>query len=205
MSKLPDIDIDFADNKAAMAAIGAVPAMVLKDGKRTGHPSGAYMQDIPIDPVTNLAAFDYKEAEHHGFSKIDLLNQSIYRDVRDEAHLIDLMTSEPPWDLLDEEFFVEQLAHVGKHFGVVQAISPRSVEDLAIVLALIRPAKRHLIGKPMDEIRQEIWLQHEGDEAGYAFKKAHAISYASLIVVQMNLISEKLLAPEEEVDDLFTT
>jgi hypothetical protein len=36
----------------------------------------------------------------------------------------------------------------------------------------------------------EIWTKPDGDE--YYFKKAHAVAYAHVIVVQMNLICEQL-------------
>jgi len=64
------------------------------------------------------------------------------------------------------------------------------VEQLAAVLAVIRPAKRYLIGKDWSEIEAEVWQKPDGDE--YYFKKAHAIAYAHVIVVQMNLICESL-------------
>jgi hypothetical protein len=57
-------------------------------------------------------------------------------------------------------------------------------------LAMIRPAKRYLIGKDWDSIMTEIWTKPENDE--YYFKKAHAVAYAALVVVQMNLICEQL-------------
>ena len=194
MSKLPDIDIDFADHRKAIEAIGAVPAMTLKDGRRSIHPSGAYLQDIPVDPFTGLAVYDYNEAEHRGFNKIDFLNQSVYKQVRDEEHLLKLIEDDPPWEILDEEAFVEQLSHIGQHFHIVRSIQPKSVSDLALVLALIRPSKKHLLGKPRDVIEREIW-KLDGD--GYAFKKAHATSYAMMIAVQMNLLAEQLLGEDE--------
>lgn len=196
MSKLPDIDIDFADNRAAMAAVGAIPAMVLRDDSPQPHPSGAYLQDIPINPITGLAAFEFREAEEKGFSKIDFLNQSIYREIRDEQHLIELMNREPEWSLLEEENFVNQLPHIKDHYAVLQAIEPKSVEDLAVVLALIRPGKKRLIGQPRHEIDRHIWAMTEED--GYVFRKAHAISYAMLIVVKMNLIVDQMLAEMED-------
>jgi hypothetical protein len=62
------------------------------------------------------------------------------------------------------------------------------VEQLSAVLAMIRPAKRYLIGKDWTTIMKEVWTRPTTDE--YFFKKAHAIAYAMAIVVQMNLICE---------------
>jgi DNA polymerase III alpha subunit len=68
-------------------------------------------------------------------------------------------------------------------------MKPRSVEQLAMVLALIRPGKRHLIGKIWPAVESEIWkLSNDGE---YVFKKSHAIGYALAIVVQMNLMIEE--------------
>jgi hypothetical protein len=69
-------------------------------------------------------------------------------------------------------------------------MTPISIEQLAAVLAVIRPAKRYLIGKDWNEVFAEVWEKPVGDE--YYFKKAHAIAYAHVIVVQMNLICENV-------------
>ena len=65
-------------------------------------------------------------------------------------------------------------------------MKPRSITQLAAVLAMIRPAKRHLIGKDWNTVFATIWERPANDE--YYFKKAHAISYATAIVLQMNLL-----------------
>ena len=69
-------------------------------------------------------------------------------------------------------------------------MTPRTVEQLAAVLAVIHPAKRYLIGRPWEEVLQEVWTKPVGDE--YYFKKSHATAYAVAIVVQMNLICEQI-------------
>jgi hypothetical protein len=58
------------------------------------------------------------------------------------------------------------------------------------VLAVIRPAKRYLIGEDWKKVLDEVWVKPVGDE--YYFKKAHAMAYAVAIVVQMNLICEQI-------------
>jgi hypothetical protein len=63
-----------------------------------------------------------------------------------------------------------------------------SITRLAMFLAVIRPAKRHLIGKTYKEVNQTVW---DKDHTGYAFKKSHAIAYAQLVVVHMNLLREQ--------------
>ena len=188
---MPDIDIDFADRKKILDIIEHTPAaMVDQDGTFKKHNSGVYCTSIPVNPLTGTASFDYKEAERRGYFKIDFLNVSVYNDVRDEAHLNQLMETEPLWDLLLEDDFTEKLFHVNGHGSILREMKPQSVEQLAAVLAVIRPAKRYLIGKDWSEIEAEVWQKPDGDE--YYFKKAHAIAYAHVIVVQMNLICESL-------------
>jgi len=62
-----------------------------------------------------------------------------------------------------------------------------SIPRLAMFLALIRPAKRHLIGQSWADIAKSIW---DKNTDGYSFKKSHAVAYAHLVVVHMNLLEE---------------
>ena len=52
-------------------------------------------------------------------------------------------------------------------------------------LAVIRPSKKHLIGKPWREVAKTVW---DDDKTGYHFKKSHSVAYAQLVVVHMNLL-----------------
>ena len=196
-----DIDIDFADRLGALEGLAHVPAAVVSDGRRQRHPSGAYFQEIPFDPLTGLAAFDFKQAAELGYFKVDFLNNSIYEGVQDEDHLDRLMNQEVDWELFLNRGIVDQLSHVAGHYGIIHSIQPKSIEDLAVVLALIRPGKRHLVGQARAAIDAEIW-QPSSD--GYEFKRAHAIAYAVSIVVQLNLIWEKELHAmlEENVETI---
>lgn len=198
-----DIDIDFADRNAALAGLMYVSASMkatenpLDAGdKNTRHPSGVYFQNIPTDPLTGFASIPYKNAADLGYFKVDFLNNTLYANVRDENHLDELVNREPDWEMLKHKEIVEMLIHIGKHFGIVQSVEPKSVKDLAIILALMRPGKRHLVGKSRELIEAEIW-KPSGES--FQFKMAHAFAYAVSIVVQMNLICEKA-AEEIELD-----
>jgi len=184
---MPDIDIDFANRDIVLSKIQHRVAR-MNDEKK--HNTGIYVTEIPHSPVDNLSTIDYKTAEDRGYFKLDFLNVSIYKDIQDEAHLTDLMSKEPMWELLQHEEFVDQLFHLNGHTSILKQTCPTSVEQLAAVLAMIRPAKRHLIGKDWTTIMQEVWLKPENDE--YYFKKAHAMSYAMAVVVHMNLLCEEL-------------
>ena len=184
---MPDIDIDFADRTIVLAQIKHRVAKLDTDKK---HNTGVYVTEIPHNPVDNLAIVDYKTAEERGYFKLDFLNVSIYKDVRDNEHLQSLMEKEPLWELLQHEEFADQLFHLNGHGSILKQTCPTSVEQLAAVLAMIRPAKRHLIGKNWTEIMEEVWTKPVNDE--YYFKKAHAMSYAVAVVVHMNLLCEQI-------------
>lgn len=184
---MPDIDIDFADRTLALAKLKHVVAR-LDDNKK--HNTGVYVQSIPSDPVTQLSTIGYKTAEDRGYFKIDFLNVNVYEKVKSRKHLIQLMNTTPIWELLLEDDFTDKLFHVNGHGSVLRQMKPQSIEQLAAVLAVIRPAKRHLIGKDWTTVINDVWVKPEGDE--YYFKKAHAVAYAHVIVVQMNLICEEL-------------
>ncbi len=181
---VPDIDIDFADRTKILDIIKHVPASIVENGVNRKHNTGVYVTSIPVNPLTGYASLDYKTAEERGYFKIDFLNVSVYKDVKDEDHLKKLLETEPLWDLLLEDEFSNNLFHVNGHGNVLRTMKPRSIEELAAVLAMIRPAKRYLIGKDWLDVKKEVWLKPENDE--YYFKKAHAI------VVQMNLLCEQL-------------
>ena len=182
---MPDIDIDFADRTVALEKFKHVAAAIDTFKK---HNTGIYCTSIPYNPITGLSTIDYKSAEERGYFKIDFLNVGVYKGVRDEAHLTQLMETEPLWDLLLQDDFNSLLFHVNGHGSILREMAPQSIEQLAAVLGMIRPAKRHLIGKDWDTVLREVWVKPEGDE--YYFKKAHAVAYAVAIVVQMNLICE---------------
>ena len=187
---MPDIDIDFLDRNQALDVIKHIKASRRDESKLVTHNTGIYLQTIPCDPVSNLAGTDYKEAEERGYFKIDFLNVNIYKGVRDEAHLAQLMETEPLWDLLEQDDFSNLLFHVNGHGSILRQMKPTSILQLAAVLAMIRPAKRHLIGETWTTVMETIWTKPEDGE--YYFKKAHAVAYAMAVVVQMNLICEKI-------------
>ena len=185
---MPDIDIDFADRSKALEHFEHVTSAIGENGTFKKHNTGVYCTPIPYNPLTGLSTIDYKEAEERGYFKIDFLNVSIYNGVRDRAHLLQLMNTEPLWDLLEQDDFTNLLFHVNGHGSLMRQMKPRCIPELAMCLALIRPAKKHLIGKSWGEIVKEIWEKPTDGE--YYFKKAHAVAYAHVIVVQMNLICE---------------
>lgn len=188
-----DVDIDMADRDTFLKLVPHVPASINHDAERAKHNTGVYFQNIPHDPLVGTSLLDYKEAEAGGYFKVDFLNNSIYEGVRDEHHLDELLNREPVWELLRHKEIVEQLFHISNYSELLNNYGPRSIDELAMVLAIIRPAKRHLQGKTFEEIRKDVWTPPE--DGAYYFKHAHSISYAAVIVVQLNLIVEQLSQP----------
>lgn len=187
---MPDIDIDFLDRDQALTLFKHVKASRVDNKTLVKHNTGIYLHEVPVDAISNVCAVPYDHAEEHGYFKIDFLNVGIYKGVRDESHLIELMNKEPLWDLLEDDSFSSLLFHVNGHGEILRKMKPTTIEQLAAVLAMIRPAKRYLIGKDWASVINEVWKKPEGDE--YFFKKSHATAYAVAIVVQMNLICEQI-------------
>lgn len=188
MSTQFDIDIDFGDRDAVLKLIQHTPASMLRDGELVKHNTGVYVNPIPTDPFTGLSSLDYETAEQLGYIKLDLLNVHVYNQIRDEAHLNELISKDPLWEMLRHREFVEQLIHLNNHFGTVQQHFPDTLDKLAMILAIIRPAKRHLIGKTWREISESVWTRP--DDGSYFFKRAHAYGYAQLVWVHMNLLTQ---------------
>ena len=187
---MPDIDIDFVDRDSALDLFKHIKASRVDEGKLVKHNTGVYLHEVPVKAVENLCAVPYEEAEERNYFKIDFLNVGIYKGVRDESHLIQLMETEPLWDLLLDDEFIQNLFHVNGHGSILRQSKPESIEQLAAVLAMIRPAKRYLIGKDWTTVMAEVWTKPENED--YFFKKSHATAYAAAIVVQMNLICEQI-------------
>jgi len=185
-----DIDIDFADREQVLRLLNVTPASIIRDGKLSKHNTGVYATDIPVDPFSGSASLDYNDAEDRGYMKLDLLNVHVYKQVRDETHLIKLM-QEPDWTKLYDSSICAQLIHINNHYDTLLKMPEPvdSIPRLAMFLAVIRPGKRHLIGKSWKDVAMTVWDKVEGE---YSFKKAHAIAYAQLVVVNLNLLCESV-------------
>ena len=184
---MTDIDIDLKNRDDVLTKLKHIPASIITDSVKT-HNTGVYFHDMPYDPSTNLSTINYKEAEDLGYFKIDLLNVNIYEYVSNEAHLNRLLEREPDWDLLLHKEIVEQLFHIHDHYDIVAQMQPKSIYQLAMVLEIIRPAKRQLLGESWQTIQEQVWSKPKDNS--YYFKKSHAVSYAYAIIVQLNSLCE---------------
>ena len=185
-----DIDIDFADRDAVLKLIKHTPAAINRNGEWTKHNTGVYVNPMPADPFTGLANIDYQSAEEMGYIKLDLLNVRVYSQIKNEEHLNQLIAQEPMWDMLEHREFVEQVIHIGNHYDLLRKMPEpvNTIARMAMFLAVIRPAKRHLAGLTWKEVGASVWDKSTSE--GYFFKKAHAVSYAQLVAVHMNLLTQ---------------
>lgn len=183
-----DIDIDFADRNQLLELIRHTPARQLVNEQVRKHNSGVYVTDIPYDPVNQCAAIDYEEAEQRGYFKIDLLNMGVYQLVKSPDHYDQMIKTAPPWSRLwTDEAWASRLVHVGNYTDLLKSMQPDSIPRMAAFISIIRPGKAHLQRRSWDEVFSSVWDRDES--RGYTFKKSHAISYAALVALHMNLIN----------------
>ncbi len=186
-----DVDIDVFDRNILLKKLRYIDARINRKDDYVKHNTGVYFQKIPYDPLTNIATIDHKDANDLGYMKIDFLNNSVYKDVRNEEHLQKLVDTEPQWDLLQHADIISKLVHIGDYADLVKRLAPDSISKLAMILAIIRPAKAYLKNKIWEEIEKEVWVKPT--DGSYYFKKSHSFAFALSIVVQLNLMVEKAL------------
>lgn len=188
---IPDLDIDISQKSrdVMLKSLHHIPASKINDKGIFPHGVGIYFCDIPQDRLTGLSAIDYKCAEEDlGYIKMDFLHNTIYDNFNSRQEIIDIVNKEPNWNLLYKKEIVEQLPHINNYFTLLNQL-PKidSIEKLAMFIAIIRPGKKYLIDKVInnswDSINDKIWIK---ENTGYQYKKSHAIAYALSITVAMN-------------------
>ena len=187
-----DVDIDCFGRDKILEGLECIFARIDRpNDKFEKHPTGVYFQNIPRDPVTNTSTIDHRIANDYGYFKIDFLNVNMYEGIKSEQHLLSLLDKEPPWDFLQYEEITDKLFHLKGYSYLLQAYKPKSVEDIAMILAMIRPAKAYLQSASWEKVCNEIW-DKSLDRVEYSFKRQHAVSYALAIIVNLNLLIEQL-------------
>lgn len=185
--KVGDIDIDVKSHTDKDKY--GVRAIIYDPEKKEvrPHPSGYYYDDnIPVDKITGNASIDHKEAESLGYQKVDLLTNTAYDSFKTKQEVLDCINREPDWNLLKDESFVKHLPHIGNHFDLVNQISPISIDELADVLALIRPGKKHLLEAYLKNKERTRLNLYRKPKKGFYFKRSHSIAYSIQIVCLMN-------------------
>lgn len=188
MSFAADIDIDLPRSFNPTKLFPWTQAIMVKDEEIRQHPCGVYPQKIPIDPITNLAAIPYEQAEELGYIKIDFLHLNHLDLFQSREEIEALIEKEPDWGLLQIDSVHPKLFQLSKHGDLLKRIKPKSIEELADVLALIRPGKKQfekLYMTNRENVRKVLWIKGED---GFSFKHSHGIAYALNIVLQLHLI-----------------
>lgn len=190
-----DVDIDFPTDFDPLDYFEtAVRASRVQNGELKKHNAGAYLQNIPKDKLTGLAAIPYDKAQGLGYFKIDFLHLSFLDKFGSKNEIRALLKKEPDWLLLQSPAIVSKLFQIHNYFDLVSQVKPVSVQELADCIALIRPGKRYLLTaylKARDIIRDELY--RKPDDGRAYFKKPHAIAYALTIVLQLHLIKGGIL------------
>lgn len=190
-----DVDIDLRTDFDPLEYFPtAVRASRIQTKQLKHHNAGIYLQNMPKDAVTGLAAIPFNRAETEGYFKIDFLHLGLLDNFDNKDEIRILIKKEPDWFLLQKPSVVAKLFQLHKHFELVIQVKPQSVQELADCIALIRPGKRWLLNayvKDRDAIRQELY--RKTDDGSMYFKKSHALAYALNIVLQLHLIKGGIL------------
>jgi hypothetical protein len=184
-----DIDIDLADREQLLKLIQVIPAQQVIQNQVRRHNSGVYPTNVPYDPVNACASISYEAAEQLGYFKIDLLNMSVYQLIQSPDHYQRLLLQDPPWARLwNDPVWAKNLAHVGNYTDLLNKMRPDSIVRMAAFISIIRPGKAHLQSQPWDQVFASVW--DNDDSKGFIFKKSHAVSYAALVSLHMNLLNQ---------------
>ena len=190
---MPDIDIDTPTTFDAHKFFPEWPkASIVTGDELRKHPCGFYPQNIAVDPITKLAAIPYDVAEDLGFAKLDFLHLTLL-DKLSRKELEMFVKQEPDWTLLQQPSVHSKLFQLAKHGDLLCDLKPTSIEELADVMALIRPGKKNYLGlykKNKLECRKILFAM---EEDGYSFKRSHAIAYSFNVIIQLHLIEQKRL------------
>lgn len=190
-----DIDLDLKTDFDPLEIFDeAIRASMVKNQDLVKHNVGVYFQTIPIDAMTGLAAIPYEQAEEVGYFKVDFLHLSLLDVFESKKEIRELLKIEPDWSLLMRPDVVSKLFQISKQYDLVSEIAPKSIQELADVIALMRPAKRHLVNAYLKDktlIREELY--RKPDDEKYYFKKSHSVAYALNIVLQLHLIKGNVI------------
>jgi len=184
-----DIDIDISPKFSALKLFDGrvVQASRVEKGELTNHPVGIYFQGMAKDPFTGFAAIPYDVAEEEDYFKIDFINNLSLNAFESKDEMNRLLDIEPDWSIMDDPDNVNKLFHLSGHFELVAQIEPKSILEVADVIAFIRPGKYKLLDKYLKNKklgRKELYTVREKSH----MKKSHALAYALLVVLQLHLI-----------------
>jgi hypothetical protein len=117
---------------------------------------------------------------------------TVYQLIRDPEHYRSMLDQKSNWQRLwTDTVWAQQLVHVGNYVELLNTMRPDSIPRMAAFISIIRPGKAHLQNRPWAEVFESVW---DGDSSrGFVFKKAHAVGYAALVALHMNLLSQDVV------------
>lgn len=191
-----DIDFDLPSNFDAKNYFNIVRASIVNNGEIEPHPCGVYFENIPTSD--GLSAIPYKVADTMDYQKIDFLTLKMLDHI-DFDTLQQYRQTEPDWSQLQQEDILQHVMHLstrdseGKllYLHILQTIKPRTMEEVADILALIRPGNSSYVEQyriNTNYVREQIYKQHDDR---YTFKRSHALSYAQNIGIQIHFLVSK--------------
>jgi len=188
-----DIDIDTVPSFNPLSIFPWVRSSVVRDQTLTPHPCGFHPQFIPKDFQTGLSAIPYDKAEDLGFMKLDFLHLHVYEHFNSRREIEQLLEVEPDWGILLLPEKQTKLFQLAKHGEILNAIRPKNIEELADVLALIRPGKSQYVKLYKSQKENTRRILYAKGEDGFSFKRSHAIAYAMVIVLQLHLMGAGII------------
>jgi hypothetical protein len=114
---------------------------------------------------------------------------SVYQLIKSPEHYKQMLTQEPNWQRLwTDPDWAKKLVHIGNYTELLNTMRPNSIPRMAAFIAIIRPGKAHLQNLAWNQVFDSVW---DGDNSqGFVFKHSHSISYAALVALHMNLLSQ---------------
>lgn len=188
-----DIDID-VQSSFKREGYGVRASIYNEDKKKLiPHPSGVFVDNMPDDPETKLSAIPYDIGEEMGFVKIDLLSNTSYDQFRNKKDILKCQEriDEIDWGFVNDSEVLKKLPHIRDHQMMLKDLCPKSLDDLADVLALMRPGKLHLIDsykENKERTRKQLYKKPSNGQV--YFKKSHAYAYAMMICVLLVKIQD---------------
>lgn len=177
-----DIDIDVSDRAALLARLPHVRASRLAGRVLRPHPSGIHPVDVPVDPVSGLCSLPREHPYAGRYPRVDVFGSSVLAGLRSRREVADLLERPVDWEAFRDPRTVSRLPQIGNRAERVARLGPRSVAELAAVLALLRPAAAPLRDLPR---REALARAFDAPGGGYAFKRSHAFGYALLVLVAL--------------------
>ena len=206
--KFSDLDLDIPSMKSDEIRKGLIRSSVLTEkGDYQSHPAGVYFyKSIPA--YKNIALIDYKTMEQNNYQKIDILNNTYLDNITNDemTNFVKLIEKEEiDWDALYE---FEEPYQLGNYPGILREFKVRSVIDVAIILAVIRPGSvknydklkkfihtNKILDKKSEKERKilkdtygipvfdEQFKELGIDDGKFRYKKPHSIGYAYVLLI----------------------